>query len=100
MALEVKVICCGSVRTCRDYYTGVIDVNTKTLKRFSAVRCHRGEERILKITEPENFIVFHDEKSFRGRHNITLVHKPSSMTVEEAMKIIREVLGLFEVEVI
>ena len=98
--LEVKVICCYSVRTCRDYSTFVIDVNTMQMERFNAVRCHRGEEKILKITEPERYIVFHDEKSFKGRHNIKLVHKPSAMTVEEAMKIIRELLGLVEVEVI
>ena len=53
MVLEVKVICCYSIRTCHDYYTGVIDVNTGELRIFNAVRCHRGEEKILKITEPE-----------------------------------------------
>jgi len=98
--VEVKVVCCYSIRSCRDYYTGVIDIFKKTLEIHKAVRCYRGEEKILKITEPEKFIVFHDEKSFRGRHNIQIVHKPSTMTEEEAMRIIRHMLGLIEVEVI
>jgi hypothetical protein len=98
--LEVKVVCCNSSRTCNDYYTGVIDVIKRTFKRYNAVRCYRGEERTLKITEPERYIVFHDRVSNKGNHNIILVHKPSSITEEDAMRIIREVLGLIEVEVI
>ena len=98
--VEVKVVCCYSTRSCRDYYTGVIDIFEKTLEIHEAVRCYRGEEKILRIAEPERYIVFHDQVSNRKNHNITLVHKPSSMSVEEAMRIIRHMLGLIEVEVI
>jgi hypothetical protein len=98
--LEVKIICCNSVRSCRDYYTGVIDLIGKTFKRYKAVRCYRGEERTLKITEPDRYIIFHDQVGNRGIHNIQLVHKPSFMSEEEAMRIIREVIGLVEVEVL
>jgi len=98
--VEVKVVCCYSTRSCKDYYTGVIDIFKKTLEIHKAVRCYRGEEKILRITEQERYIVFHDMKSFRGRHNIVLVHKPSALTEQEALRIIRHMLGLIEVEVI
>jgi hypothetical protein len=98
--LEVRVICCNSYRTCNDYYTGVIDVIEKTFKRYKAVRCYRGIERTLKITEPDRYIVFHNQVSNRGIQHIQIVHKPSFMSEEEAMRIIREVIGLVEVEVL
>jgi hypothetical protein len=98
--IEVKVVCCYSVRTCRDYYTGVIDIYKKTLEIYRATRCCRGEEKILRIVEPERYIVFHDQVSNRGKHNIQIVHKPSSLSEREVMRIVCEVLGLIEVEVI
>jgi hypothetical protein len=96
--LEVKVVCCYSIRTCRDYYTGVIDLYEKSLKRYDATRCYRGEEKVLRIAEPERFIVFHNQVSNRGINHIQIVHKPSFMSEEEALRIIREVIGLDEVE--
>jgi hypothetical protein len=96
--LEVKIICCYSVRTCRDFYTGVIDISTKTMRKYNAVRCYRDGEKILRITETEKYIVFHNEVSNRGIQHIQIVHKPSFMSEEEAMRIIREVIGLVEVE--
>ena len=98
--LEVKIICCNSIRSCRDYYTGVIDINTKQMRRFNATRCYRGEERTLKITEPDRYIIFHNKVSNKGIHHIQIVHKPSFMSEEEALRIIREVIGLVEVEVL
>jgi hypothetical protein len=96
--LEVRVICCYSIRTCRDYYTGVIDLYEKSLKRYDATRCYRGEEKVLRITEPERYIVFHNQVSNRGINHIQIVHKPSTMSMEEAMRIIRQILDLVEVE--
>jgi hypothetical protein len=97
--LEVRVVCCFSRRTCREYYTGAIDVYEKSLTIYNATRCYRGEVKILRVTEPERYIVFNDLVSYRGNHNIRVIHKPSTMSEEEAMRIIRRILGL-EVEVI
>jgi hypothetical protein len=98
--LEVRVVCCYSRRTCREYYTGVIDIYEKSLTIYNATRCYRGEVKILRITEPERYIVFNDLVSYRGNHNIHVIHKPSTMSEEEALKLVKRIIGLIKEEVI
>ena len=64
------------------------------------MRCYRGESKKVKIYPSDDIIVVEYYVTTRGNPNITVVWKPEKMSMEDALRIAKRVLGVEEEEVL
>ncbi len=99
-AIEVKAPCCSSRRSCRDTFIAVIGIRgrPKVLRTIEAVRCYRGEERVVKFYPSDDVILSEVYITTRNNIHIKVLWHPQHVDVKEAERMTLEALGYQEVE--
>ena len=99
MRIKIEAPCCSSIRECNVRKVYIINVRTlRIIEEIGAVRCYRGEKKVVFVNVDNNIIVAEHYVSNRGRHQITIIYKPDDMSREKADEITRKALGVWEEE--
>jgi len=98
----VEAPCCASIRECNVRALYVIGTRGRgrILRTINAVRCYRGESKKVKIYPSNDIIVVEYYVTTRGNPKITVVWKPENMSMEDALRVAKRVLGVEEEEVL
>ena len=91
--MQIEVPCCNSIRTCKATAIYIQDItNNEIIDKIDAIRCYKlGYTPEITIEfNPHKHIVYYLYISNRGNPYIKFYHIPTSMTEQQARKIVLE----------